>query len=73
MSCDKYQVPMNLGLGTLNTVPSAPCVKTTEYLLVSDTTSLVLQSSTDRFELVKMANLIRKAGGEVTIFKETKL
>ena len=40
-----------------------------EYLLVSDTTSEVLKSSTDLGELRKMAGMIRKAGGQVTVFK----
>lgn len=44
----------------------------TEYLLVSDRDSKVLRSSTDWYEVVKLANLIRRAGGEVTIFKSTK-
>lgn len=47
--------------------------KKTEYLLVTDTTSEVIKSSTDRHELKKLATLIRKAGGEVTIFKATEL
>lgn len=40
-----------------------------EYLLVSDTKSEVLKSSTDLGELRKMAGMIRKAGGQVTVFK----
>jgi hypothetical protein len=44
-----------------------------EWLLVTDKDSVVLKSSSDRYELVKLANVIRKGGGEVTIFKSTKL
>ena len=44
-----------------------------EYIAVSDKTSEVLKSSTDRFEVIKLANLVRRAGGEVTIFRSTKL
>lgn len=44
----------------------------TEYLLVTDKTSKVLKSSLDRFEIIRLANVIRKGGGEVTIFKSTK-
>ncbi len=43
----------------------------TEYLLVTDRDSKVLKSSTDWYEVVKLANLIRRGGGEVTIFKST--
>ena len=42
-----------------------------EYLLVSDKDSKVLKSSLDWYEVVKLANLIRRGGGEVTIFKST--
>jgi len=52
--------------------PKAPKLPT-EYLLVTDRDSKILKSSENRFELVKLANTIRKAGGEVTIFKATKL
>lgn len=44
----------------------------TEYLLVSDQTSKVLKSSENWYEIVKLANLIRRGGGEVTVFKSTK-
>lgn len=47
-------------------------VNVTEYLLVSDTTSKVLKSSTSYIEIKKLANLIRRGGGQVTIFKSTK-
>lgn len=43
-----------------------------EYLLVTDKDSKILKSSLDRFELIRLANIIRKGGGEVTIFKATK-
>jgi hypothetical protein len=43
-----------------------------EYLLVTDKTSKILKSTTDWYEIVKQANFIRRAGGEVTIFKSTK-
>jgi hypothetical protein len=52
--------------------PKPPKVPT-EWILVSDRTSKVLKSSLDRYELVRLANVIRKAGGEVTIFKGTNL
>jgi len=47
----------------------------TEYILVSDKTSEVLLSITgwkNSTELRKTAALIRKAGGEATVFKATK-
>lgn len=44
----------------------------TEYLVVSDTNSKVIKSTTDYKEAVKLANLIRSAGGEVTLFKSLK-
>jgi len=44
-----------------------------EWLLVTDKTSRILKASADRYELVKLANVIRRGGGEVTIFKSTKL
>ncbi len=47
-------------------------VQLTEYLLVSDLTSKVLKSSTNYPEVKKLANLIRRGGGQVTIFKSTK-
>jgi hypothetical protein len=43
-----------------------------EYLLVADKTSKVLHSTPYWNEVVKEANFIRRAGGEVTIFKATK-
>lgn len=51
-----------------------------EYILVSDTTSEVVFSSGGQTppsvnplaETIKLANLIRKSGGSVTIFKATK-
>lgn len=44
----------------------------TEYLVVTDKTSEVLLSTTNWYDAVKTANLIRRGGGEVTIFKSTK-
>jgi hypothetical protein len=44
----------------------------TEYIVVADKTSVVLKSTTDWYEAVRYANLIRRGGGEVTIFKSTK-
>lgn len=46
-----------------------------EYVLISDKTSEVMKSElgTEGLKsLTKLASLIRKAGGEVTIFKSTK-
>lgn len=44
-----------------------------EYIVVSDTHSEVIMSSEDRHECLKLATKIRKCGGQVTIFKSTKL
>jgi len=56
-----------------NEVPSTPAKPTEhEYLLVSDKKSEVLKSSSDYMEIKKLAGFIRKAGGEVTIFKAIK-
>ncbi len=44
----------------------------TEYLVVSDRDSKILLSTLDYYEAVRTANLIRRGGGEVTIFKSTK-
>lgn len=44
-----------------------------EWIAVSDKNSEVLMSSTDRFQVVKFVNKVRKAGGEVTVFRSTKL
>ncbi len=43
-----------------------------EYILVADKTSLVLKSTTDYKEIVTLAAFVRKAGGEVTIFRALK-
>lgn len=51
--------------------PKSPKLPT-EYLLVSDRDSKVLKSSENWYEIVKLANLIRRGGGEVTVFKSTK-
>lgn len=44
-----------------------------EYIVVSDTHREVIMSSEDRHECLKLATKIRKCGGQVTIFKSTKL
>lgn len=46
---------------------------TYEYLLVSDTNSRILKPGYDRFEMIKLANIVRKSGGQVTIFKSTRM
>ncbi len=43
-----------------------------EYLLVSDRTSEVLKSGSDYMSVRKLAGIVRRAGGEVTIFKAIK-
>lgn len=43
-----------------------------EYLLVTDKDSKILKSSLDYLELLRLANTIRRSGGEVTIFKSMK-
>jgi hypothetical protein len=43
-----------------------------EYVVISDTNSKVLLSTNNWYEAVKLANLIRRGGGQVTIFKSTK-
>lgn len=52
----------------LSSDPTEP----TEYLVVSDTNSKVILSTLEYREAVKMANLIRSAGGDVTVFKSLK-
>lgn len=42
------------------------------YILVTDATSKVVMCSDDWNAVVKQANLIRRCGGQVTIFKSTK-
>lgn len=49
-----------------------PTDPSTEYLVVADRNSRVLKSTRDWYEAVKLAKLIRRGGGEVTIFKSTK-
>lgn len=47
----------------------------TEYIIVADRTSKVLKSYSGPgawYEAVRYANEMRRAGGEVTIFKSTK-
>lgn len=55
-----------------NTVLSSDPTEPTEYLVVADKTSKVILSTTDYRETVRLANLIRSAGGEVTVFKSLK-
>lgn len=43
-----------------------------EYIVVADRTSKVLLSTPDYNSAVKYANMMRRAGGEVTIFRATK-
>ncbi len=43
-----------------------------EYIVVADRTSEILLPTSDWYEAVKFANLCRRSGGEVTIFKATK-
>lgn len=54
-------------------MPNLPLPHPIEYILVADLTSKVIKSSTDRYEIVKLANAIRNAGGQVTVFRSTKL
>lgn len=49
-----------------------PVEPPTEYLVVADRKSRVLKSTGDWYEAVKLAKLIRRGGGSVTIFKSTK-
>jgi hypothetical protein len=51
---------------------AAPEPEKTEYLVVSDKNSEVILSSEDLGECRKLANKIRKCGGEVTTFKSIK-
>ena len=44
----------------------------TEYIVVGDANSEVLKSTEDWNEAVRVAGMIRKGGGSVTIFKSTK-
>ena len=43
-----------------------------EYLVVSDKNSKILLCTQDWYAAVKLANLIRRGDGQVTIFKSTK-
>ena len=43
-----------------------------EYLTVSDTTSEVMMSSTDLNEHRRLLGMLRKCGGQATIFKALK-
>lgn len=74
ISCDCCGGP----LGPADDNICAECVKArqpppgpTEYLLVTDKDSKILQSGGYN-EMKKLAGLIRRGGGEVTIFKSTK-
>lgn len=40
-----------------------------EYLVVADKNSKILLSTLDYYEAVKLQNLIRRGGGEVTLFR----
>lgn len=53
-------------------LPALGHVKLTEYMLVADLTSKVIKTSTNYIEIKKLANLIRRGGGQVTIFRSTK-
>lgn len=44
----------------------------TEYLVVSDKNSKIVLSTTDFAQIRQTVSLVRKAGGEVTVFKSTK-
>lgn len=44
-----------------------------EYLVVTDRDSKILKSTADRYEAIRIANMIRKGGGEVTVFKNTRM
>jgi hypothetical protein len=57
----------------LNTTTELPADEEgTEYLLVTDQTSEVMLSTQDWQQVRKLAGVIRRAGGEVTIFKSTR-
>ncbi len=43
-----------------------------EWLLVGDKDSIVIKASMDATEIIELAKLIRKADGQVTVFKSTK-
>ena len=53
-------------------VPPAAKTKDYEYILVSDTKSEVLYSHDSYMTVKRTAGMIRKAGGQVTIFKAIK-
>lgn len=44
----------------------------TEYIVVADKTSKVLLSTADWLEAKRYATMIRRGGGECTVFKSTK-
>ena len=47
-------------------------IKETEYIVVTDATSVILLSTTDYQAARRLASQCRKAGGSVTIFKSIK-
>jgi hypothetical protein len=57
--------------GPRSVTQPAPTKPATGYIVVSDHNNEVLKSTPDWYEAVKMANLIRRGGGSVTIFKST--
>lgn len=63
---------MNSPLSSPETILDSDPTEPTEYLVVSDKNSKVILSTTEYREAVRMANLIRAAGGEVTVFKSLK-
>lgn len=52
----------------LSTDPTVP----THYLIISDVENKIIMQTTDYKDAVRMANLIRSAGGQVTLFKSLK-
>lgn len=42
------------------------------YIVLADKSEKVILSTNDYHEAVRMANLIRRAGGEVTVFRSLK-
>lgn len=57
---------------SLDVPQGKPAEEHVEYLVVSDKNSEVILSSEDLGECRKLANKIRKCGGEVTLFKSIK-
>lgn len=46
--------------------------KDSEYLIVSDTNSKIILSTNDYKHAVKTLSMIRRAGGQVTLFKSLR-